>query len=317
MPYGMFAAQLGWRLILLKHQVRPGETGRIDLIVQKLTNRSRTQVRGLFDHGCVSLNGAVCSDAGARVAVANLVTVDYDKSRNYKEKSKAHQSPIFDLVFEDDSLLVVDKKAGYLTVPNERRDLNTVVAALCRYVSLGKQKRRMVAIVHRLDRDTSGLLVFAKNDKLAQLIKSQFEKRKPQREYLAIVAGRLKNPKGTFRSFLATDEDLNQHSTPDEDRGKLAITHYEVKRSFKDATLVSVTLETGRRNQIRVHFAEIGHPVLGDTRYEAKLARHPRWKFKRLALHAALLGFKHPVTGKELVFRSKVPPEFESFVNDH
>jgi 23S rRNA pseudouridine1911/1915/1917 synthase len=300
----------------VKHQVRPGETGRIDLIVQKLTSRSRTQVRGLFDHGCVSLNGTLCADAGTRVEVTNLVTVDYDKSRNYKEKPKVNQSPIFDLVFEDDSLLVIDKKAGYLTVPNERRDLNTVVAALCRYVSLGKQRHRMVSIVHRLDRDTSGLLVFAKNDKLAQLIKAQFEKRKPLREYLAIVAGRLKNPKGTFRSYLATDKALNQYSTQDEAHGKLAITHYEVKRSFKDATLVSVTLETGRRNQIRVHFAEIGHPVLGDVRYKVRLAQHPRWKYNRLALHAALLGFKHPETGKELVFRSKAPVEFESFIKN-
>lgn len=297
----------------LKYHVTAEEAGRIDLVVQKLTGRSRTQIRGLFDHGCVSLNGVVCADSGARVCAANEVTVCYDKNRNYKERPKAHQSPVFDLVFEDDWVLVIDKKAGYLTVPNNPSDVTTVVSALSRYVSRGRAERRMVAIVHRLDRDTSGLLVFAKSGKVAEQIKSQFEKRKPQREYIAIVAGRLVNNAGTFRSHLVTDENLNQHSTPDESRGKLAITHYVVKQKFKDATLVSVTLETGRRNQIRVHFAEHGHPVLGDARYESNRAAHPRWRHKRLALHAALLGFKHPVTGKDLVFRSQTPEEFTRF----
>lgn len=300
----------------MKHLVKTEETGRIDLVVQKLTGRSRTQVRGLFDHHCVRLNGEICADPGTGVEAANEIVLDYDKNRHYKERPKTYRSPIFDLVFEDDYLLVIDKKAGYLTVPNDRHDPKTVVAALSQYISKGKPRRRMVSIVHRLDRDTSGLLVFAKNDKLAQQIKSQFEKRKPLREYIAIVAGRLQKPTGTFRSYLITDKDLNQHSTPDENKGKLAITHYQVKQVFKDTTLVSVTLETGRRNQIRVHFAEKGHPVLGDVRYETYRAGHPRWKWKRLALHAALLGFKHPVTGKDLIFRSKTPEEFEIFAKN-
>lgn len=300
----------------LKHRVTADQAGRVDLVVQKLTGRSRTQVRGLFDHDCVSLNGTVCADPGAKVSATDEVAVRYDKNRNYKERPRAYRSPIFEIVFEDEWLLVIDKKAGYLTVPNDPGDPNTVVAALSRYLSQGKSNRRLVSIVHRLDRDTSGLLVFAKSGKVAEQIKSQFEKRKPLREYLAIVAGRLKDATGTFRSHLATDKNLNQHSTSDEDRGKLAITHYAVTKNFKDATAVKVTLETGRRNQIRVHFAEIGHPVLGDVRYETDLAAHPRWRYKRLALHAALLGFKHPVTGKDLVFRSKTPEEFEVFGRD-
>ncbi|EKD52214.1 MAG: ribosomal large subunit pseudouridine synthase D [uncultured bacterium] len=297
----------------VKHLIKENETGRIDLVVQKLTERSRTQVRGLFDHGCVLLNGVVCDNAGERVRASDEVSVHYDKNRNYKELPKKYRSPIFDLIFEDEWILVVDKKAGYLTVPTDHREPNTVVGALCQYMSLGKPKRRLVSIVHRLDRDTSGLLVFAKNEKIAQQIKAQFENRKPLREYLAIVRGRLDSPTGTFKSFLATDKGLNQYSTQDKGDGKLAITHYKIKQVYKDTTLVAVTLETGRRNQIRVHFAEQGHPVLGDVRYEADRASHPRWKAKRLALHAGLLGFKHPVTGKDVVFRSKTPEEFEIF----
>jgi 23S rRNA pseudouridine1911/1915/1917 synthase len=300
-------------MALLKHLVKVDEAGRIDLIVQKLTARSRTQVRGLFDHDCVSLNGVLCSDAGTRIVANNEVSVSYDKNRNYKEKPRAYHSPIFELVFEDDWLLVINKKAGFLTAPNHPGELDTVMGALSRYLNISSPRRRPVSIVHRLDRDTSGLLVFAKSDAIAQKIKVQFEKRKPQREYLAIVAGKLKNESGSFRNFLMTDENLNQHSTNDESQGKLAITHYTVKQHFADATLISVTLETGRRNQIRVHFAEIGHPVLGDIRYESGLAFHSRWRAKRLALHAALLGFKHPVTGKDLLFRAKTPEEFVKF----
>src|SRR3989339_197469 len=181
----------------VKHLIKENETGRIDLVVQKLTERSRTQVRGLFDHGCVLLNGVVCDNAGERVRASDEVSVHYDKNRNYKELPKKYRSPIFDLIFEDEWILVVDKKAGYLTVPTDHREPNTVVGALCQYMSLGKPKRRLVSIVHRLDRDTSGLLVFAKNEKIAQQIKAQFENRKPLREYLAIVRGRLDSPTGT------------------------------------------------------------------------------------------------------------------------
>ena len=300
-------------MALLKHLVQPHETGRIDLVVRTLTERSRTQVRGLFDNDCVQLNGSLCTDAGTPVTVQNEIIINYDKNRNYKEKPRAYQSPIFELVFEDDWLFVINKKAGFLTAPNHPGELDTVMGALAKYMSLGTPRRRSVSIVHRLDRDTSGLLVFAKSDDVAQKIKAQFAERKPQREYLAIVAGKLEKMSGTFRNFLMTDKNLNQHSTTDEVNGKLAITHYTVKQCFSDATMISVTLETGRRNQIRVHFAEIGHPVLGDIRYEAGRAFHPRWRAKRLALHAAMLGFKHPVTGKPLLFRAKTPEEFIAF----
>jgi 23S rRNA pseudouridine1911/1915/1917 synthase len=295
----------------LKHTVQSQDMSRIDMIVQKLTERSRAQVRGLFDHGCVKLNGVLCSDAGTRVADKSEIVITYDEHRNYKEIPKYH-SPIFKIIFEDDALLVIDKSAGYLTEPNTASDKSTVSTALTQYLNRGNNKRH-AAVVHRLDRDTSGLLVFGKSERVAQQIKSQFEKRKPKREYVAIVAGHLKEKKGTFKSHLITDKDLNQRSTTATAVGKLAITHYKVTKELRDTTLVSVTLETGRRNQIRVHFAEAGHPVLGDMRYETVRASHKWWKWKRLALHAAMLGFRHPITGEELLFHSKVPEEFEMF----
>jgi 23S rRNA pseudouridine1911/1915/1917 synthase len=168
--------------------------------------------------------------------------------------------------------------------------------------------------VHRLDRGVSGLLVFGKTQEITRAIKDQFALNKPEREYVAIAAGALEAAHGTFQSLLATDKDLNRFSTDDEEIGQLAITHFRVIARLNGATLVQVRLETGRRNQFRVHFAEAGHPVLGDPRYEPELAAHPRWHHQRLALHARLLGFEHPVTQEPLKFESPLPAEMERFL---
>jgi 23S rRNA pseudouridine1911/1915/1917 synthase len=156
------------------------------------------------------------------------------------------------------------------------------------------------------------LLVFAKSLAIAQTLRDQFAERKPKRRYLAFVAGRVEQERGTIRSYLATDKNLNRHSTTDKSAGQLAITHYQVLERWPDVTLVAVRLETGRRNQIRVHFAEMGHAVLGDRRYGTTEGPHPAWPYRRLALHAESLGFTHPVTGQELEFHAPLPAEFQA-----
>jgi 23S rRNA pseudouridine1911/1915/1917 synthase len=297
----------------IQHKVSFQELGRIDRVVQNLTKLSRADVRGLFDHGCVTLDGYPCVNSGQLVHENSLVSLKYDPHRRYKERPQ-YQSPHFRILHEDTYLLVVEKAGGILTVPTIKREKVNLVAALNIYLRKGRTANAGVAVVHRLDRDTSGLLVFGKSEDIAQKIKSQFEAHKPTREYLAIVAGTLGKAQGTFRSYLSTDEDLNQHSTADTLDGKLAITHYEVVEVFQNTTLVKVHLETGRRNQIRVHFSEVGNPVLGDTRYKPALARHPAWRYPRLALHAAKLGFNHPITGKSLLFEAAPGIEFEHFL---
>jgi 23S rRNA pseudouridine1911/1915/1917 synthase len=148
---------------------------------------------------------------------------------------------------------------------------------------------------------------------VASALKDQFEARKPDREYVAIAAGKIADSQGTIRSHLTTNEDLDQYSTDTPGEGKLAVTHFKVERRLRGATWLRVRLETGRRNQIRVHLAEAGHPILGDVRYEVDLARHPAWKWSRLALHAQSLGFTHPVTGKDIRVTSQIPSCFEDF----
>jgi 23S rRNA pseudouridine1911/1915/1917 synthase len=149
---------------------------------------------------------------------------------------------------------------------------------------------------------------------VAAALRDQFAARKPRRTYTAIVYGQLLDARGTFRSYLTTDErTLNRYSVSEPLTGELAVTHFRRLDRFQDASFVEVTLETGRRNQIRVHFAEAGHPVLGDFRYAREHQQHPGWPHKRLALHAESLGLEHPITGEKLLFSAPWPAEFRAF----
>ncbi len=284
---------------------------RMDRVVQSLTDMlPRAQVLGLFDHGCVLLNGATCAFPGQQASVGDQVEVRYDAKQIYHPRKQPRNNLGFEIVFEDRHLIVVNKPPELLTVPTIRGETNTLVAKVSEYVrhvSGGKQ----VFTAHRLDRGVSGLLVMGKSLEISQQIRDQFALHKPEREYTALVAGSVKKDKGTFNTLLATDKDLTRFSTDNEEIGQRAITHYEVVQRLKGFTQVKVRLETGRRNQIRVHFAEAGHPVIGDPRYEPKLAAHRRWPYKRLALHARRLAFEHPITGHEMRFESPLPVEIE------
>jgi 23S rRNA pseudouridine1911/1915/1917 synthase len=282
-------------------------------LVREATGLPHAVVRGLFDHGCVRRGGEPCADAGALLEAGERLEVRYDPARRYREKPSIRSDRAFRLLYEDPYLLVVDKAPGVLTVPNHGEP-DTLLGALQGYLGRGRRQAPRLFVVHRLDRETTGVLVFARTAEAAHALKAQFAAHKPERLYLAIVAGTVREDTGTFRSRLATDPALNQRSTTHPDAGKLAVTHYRVTRRLPGATAVEVRLETGRRNQIRVHFAEAGHPVLGDPRYAPERARHPRWKTRRMALHAAVLGFAHPVTGRPLRFEAPLPRELAAFL---
>jgi 23S rRNA pseudouridine1911/1915/1917 synthase len=286
---------------------------RIDHLVQELVGLSRSQVTGLFDHGCVRVGGAICTQPGQRLAAGDRVEIKYDSHQRYHPQPKARRNLGFEIVYEDKQLIVVIKPAELLTVPTIRRETNTLQHKVAEYVK-HVSKGRDALTVHRLDRGVSGLLVLAKSQEIVRQLKDQFAASKPEREYVAIVAGQMEQEHGTFESLLATDKDLNRFSTEDEEIGQLAITHYRVIARLRDTTLVQVRLETGRRNQIRVHFAEAGHPVLGDERYQPELAAHPHWLHRRMSLHARLLGFEHPTTGEPLRFEAPLPTEMERFI---
>ncbi len=296
------------------HKRTQEKAERADLAVQRMCERSRAQVRAMFQSGCVTKNGEPCTNPGEMLAAGDRIVLTFDPQRKYREKRTSYSSRLFKILFEDNYLIVIDKEAGFLTVPTENDDRQSVIAAVNAYVEVKSGRRQGATLVHRLDRDTSGILVLAKHPNLAKTLKEQFSSRKPFRKYFAIVKGAPQPKSGTYKSFLMTDKNLNQVSVKDPTQGKLAITHYRVLKKLTDCSLVDVRLETGRRNQIRVHFSEKGTPVLGDPRYRPGLAKHPEWKYRRLALHAAELEFVHPVTKKKLSFNSPMPEEMQAFI---
>jgi len=287
--------------------------GRVDLVIRQLSGSSRSQVRGMVDHGCVSISGAPCETIAASVAAGDFVSIRFDLTQSYHEKKKRWDDRTFNISFEDDHLIVVDKSAGSLTVPTDRNEKNTLVERVSVYLSHSRRKRQ-AWVIHRLDREVSGLLVFGKHKPIADRLIEQFKQRKPQRVYTAIVAGEMSSDDGTFNSHLATGKNLDRFVARPSRMTEAAITHYRVLRRMSDTTLVEATLETGRRNQIRVHFADAGYPVLGDPRYKTKQAMHPRWIRKRIALHAKSLGFVHPVSGEAMTFESPLPSALEKFL---
>jgi 23S rRNA pseudouridine1911/1915/1917 synthase len=286
-----------------------------DRAVQSLAGVSRSQTVGLFDAQCVWVNGELCAAPWRRLMVGDTVEVRYDPARRYSPRKKPPQPLGFSILFEDAHLIVVDKPAGWLTVPSPHRESNTLIQRISDYLTLDNRGRRTrVHAVQRLDRGVSGVLVFAKTIEAFNHLRRQFEAHQPEREYLALVAGTPEPREGVFHSFLATSKSLKRYSTGDRSAGERAVTHYRTLQRLRDATLVAVRLETGRRNQIRVHFAEAGHPVLGDERYEHQAAKHPRWPHRRLALHAASLACDHPATGERLRWEVPLPQEFQRFL---
>lgn len=298
----------------LSATIDEGNAGRVDRVVRQLSGSSHSQVRGMVDHGCVSINSTPCNSTATAVVVGDVVSIRFEPTQRYREKKKIWSDRTFTVSFEDEHLIVVDKSAGTLTVPTDRDEPNTLVERVSVYLSHSRGNRE-AWLVHRLDRDVSGLVVFGKQEQIATLLIEQFKQRKPQRIYTAIVAGVMQGGEGTFRSHLATGKSLDRYVTRESSpTTELAITHYRVIRTMSDTTLVEATLETGRRNQIRVQFADAGHPVLGDPRYKTEEAVHPRWIRKRIALHAKSLGFEHPVSGEAVQFESPLPSAFEKFL---
>ena len=300
-------------LTTLAATVNADNAGRVDRVIRQLSGASHSQVRGMVDHGCIAINGAACSSPATTVVAGDVVSVRFHPTQRYREKKKSWADRTFTVSFEDEHLIVVDKSAGTLTVPTDHDELNTLVERVSIYLSHSRGQRE-AWLVHRLDRDVSGLVVFGKQEQIASLLIEQFRQRKPQRIYTAIVAGVVQSDEGTFHSHLATGKSLDRYVTRQSPTTEVAITHYRVVKRMSDTTHVEARLETGQRNQIRVQFADAGHPVLGDPRYRADEAMHPRWIRKRIALHAKSLGFEHPVSGEAVQFESPLPPAIEKFL---
>src|SRR3989441_1199691 len=213
-----------------------------------------------------------------------------------------------DLIFEDASVIVVDKPPGLLTMGTETERARTVYAALREYVNR-KRPPEKIFIVHRLDREASGLLVFAKTIEAKEHLQNQFKDHSAGRRYIAVVEGRVAKDDFSVQSYLAENAAYRVYSTRKKGAGKLAITHVHVVRRGPKTSLVRVQLETGRKHQIRVHLAEQGFTIIGDKIYGSR--SNP---IRRLALHGEYLSFRHPGTGNRMEFESRYSQMFNALL---
>jgi RluA family pseudouridine synthase len=266
----------------------------LEALRERFPDSSTTTLRQLLQNGRVSVNGAVEKDAKLSIDDGDVVDVG-------PKPTQRSLPPGVTVLHEDDAVIVLLKPNGLLTVATTRERENTLQAGLNRYLAGGGKER--IHVVHRLDRETSGVLVFAKTFTAREALKEQFAAHSVDRMYVAIVEGSMAPAEGTIRSTLVEGIDLRMRSTKGE--GKLAVTHYRTIETNEKYSMLEVTLETGRKNQIRAHLSEAGHPVAGDQFYGA--TTNP---LGRLGLHAKLLGFTHPTTGKRLSFTAPIPHAF-------
>ena len=277
----------------MRYTVRaPGSLGEcLGRLLAESSGRTRKQ---LLAGGRVRVNGATARRADGALVPGDVVEVTARTPR-------AVLPPGLEVVYEDDDVIVVDKPAGLLTIATERERQRTAYAYLTARAH-ARQSPATVLIVHRLDRLASGLLVFAASPVAKRMLQAQFAAHTVERTYLAVVEGRLTRPAGTVASRLLDDAPGPVRETDDRRRGRPAVTHWRVLRTVPRYTLLEVRLETGRRNQIRVHLARLGHPIAGDAAYGGRTD-----PFRRLALHAHVLGFDHPATAARLRFVSPMP----------
>lgn len=289
-------------------------------LASALPTLSRERIKSLISSGQVRRgDGALLRDPAVRARAGESFAVEVPEPRPAHNEAQDLGLPV---VFEDDHLIVIDKPAGMVVHPAAGNPDGTLVNALLHHCAgrlsgIGGVARP--GIVHRIDKDTSGLLVAAKTDRAHEGLARQFAAHSIDRGYKAIVAG-LPKAEGTVDANLArSDANRKKVAIVAEGRGKRAVTHYRLERPLRGAALVECRLETGRTHQVRVHMASIGHPLLGDPVYGRTRPEHretlKRLGFERQALHAARLGFIHPVDSRSLSFDSRMPDDMQELLS--
>lgn len=269
---------------------------------------SRSFIQKLFENGSITVGGDPCSEKKRKAAAGDIVEITIPQPERLEVE--AEDIPL-DIVYEDDELLVVDKPAGMVVHPAPGNHSGTLVNALMYHCGDALSSINGVirpGIVHRIDKDTSGLLMVAKTDRAHNALSAQLAEHSITRRYKAIVYSNIKEDEGTVDKPIGRDPGNRLRNAVVYTNSKNAVTHYRVLERFGGFTLVEAVLETGRTHQIRVHMAYIRHPLLGDTLYGPAKNRYGA---KRQMLHAGVLGFVHPVTGEYMEFNSSLPQDFE------
>ena len=270
----------------------------LEFLLSSMPDRSRTAVKSYLTHRRIRVNEGIVTRFDYRLIPGDVVSFRREVVQNI------FRHPMLSIVYEDDYLLVVHKKNGLLSMATDRERTKTAYYILSEYVK-SKGSGNRIFIVHRLDRETSGLMLFAKSIEVQHRLQQNWNDLVLEREYVAVVSGMLPKLEGTYRSYLAENKAYVVYSVSDSRAGELAVTHYRVLQQGRDNTLVALGLETGKKNQIRVHMKDMGCPIVGDKKYGGKIS-----PIHRLALHARSIRFLHPVTNREMSFDTPVPESF-------
>ncbi|RIV18426.1 RluA family pseudouridine synthase [Fibrisoma montanum] len=273
-------------------------------LIAQLPHKNRNNIKTLLRDGQIVVDGRVVTQHNHSLQVGQQVEVRREK------RSATNVYKGLTIVFEDEHLIVIDKQEGLLSIATHTQKTNTAYHILSSHIKKQNPANKLF-IVHRLDRDTSGLMVFAKNEPVKRLLQESWQTAVEQRTYLAVTEGVLRQPAGTVQSYLQESKALVVYSSQNPGDGQLAITHYQTLKQTSRYALLKVDLETGRKNQIRVHMQDLGHPVVGDIKYGAR--SNP---IGRLGLHAWVLSFTHPITGEALRFQTTVPRKFAGLFNE-
>lgn len=305
MARNIYQSQQTYRPDRIVNYLNTSETPRqlMEFVSEKVGDTKRSDIKRWLKYGHLMVDGVVTTGFAAPVAPGSTVSL------NFGRPFVVLKHPKLQLVYEDDDVIVVNKAAGLLSVGTQSHKKEESAYDILRDYVKRKNPANKIFVVHRLDRDTSGLMMFVKTQEACDVLRHNWNNMVLERFYVALLEGYVKQDEGFVKSRLAENSQFVVYSTNEPDEGKLALTRYRVIKRGNGFSLCEFSLDTGRKNQIRVHASEMGHPVSGDRKYGAKESR-----LHRLCLHARTLRFAHPITRKDMNFELPVPQKFLAVV---
>lgn len=277
------------------------ENIRLDQYISNNLDISRSKIQKLLKQDKINVNGKI-EKSSYLVKIGDEITIDSEL--DFTIKIEAKNIPL-DIVYEDDYLMIINKKSGMVVHPAPGHYTDTLVNALLYHFNIKETTNIRVGIVHRLDKDTSGLMIVAKNDEMLEKLSNMIKEKEVKRHYLALVEGVISHDSGTIDAPIGRDVNTREKMMVTDINSKEAITHFKVLKRYKENTLVECILETGRTHQIRVHMAYINHPIVNDPIYNKKKAT----EFGQM-LHSKSIEFIHPITEEKIYFEVEPPKEF-------
>jgi 23S rRNA pseudouridine1911/1915/1917 synthase len=276
----------------------------LEFLLKATGTASKTKIRNLLQHGSVAVDGTVQKRATTALAAGQTVEIERKETIQAKKVSAHRPDAPFPVLYEDEYLIALEKPAGLLSIGTESEKTKTFYKAVSQYVKDASGDREKIFIVHRLDREVSGVMLFAKEEDVKHDLQENWSH--TEKLYLALVEGHPAQESGTVRNWLKENSAMQVFVATERTPGaQLAVSHYRVLKTYASKSLLEVRIETGRKHQIRIHMAELKCPIVGDKKYGA--IGNP---IRRLGLHAFSLSFTHPVTGERIHLEAPVPAAF-------